>query len=109
MQAPLRLHDRIVSNDTERRRDPREPRSTTASVVMAGKQPAEALLSDISTYGCCVGTAADWLRPGRCVSIGLAGGLKIDTIVRWKRDGLAGLELLHPVTADQLEWLALID
>jgi hypothetical protein len=76
---------------------------------MAGKSPAEALLTDVSLYGCCVETTAEWLCPGRCVTIGLPGGQVLESIVRWSRPGLAGLELLHPVTADQLAWLALID
>jgi hypothetical protein len=110
MQASLDYPLRpMTCVDTDRRREQREPRSTLASVVMAGKAPAGALLTDVSLYGCCVETTTDWLRPGRCIAIGLAGGHSLDSIVRWSRDGLAGLELLRPVTAEQLEWLALID
>lgn len=109
MPTLLSKNDRVIYAEGDRRRDQREPRSARASIVMAGRPPAEALLTDISVYGCCIETAADWLRPGRCMSIGLAGGLKLESIVRWAASGLAGLELLKPATADQLEWLALID
>jgi len=109
MQVRLQSFSAIICSDGDRRREQREPRSTLASVVMAGKAPSEALLTDVSLFGCCVKTTADWLRPGRCVAIGLAGGHTLDSIVRWSRDGLAGLELLLPVSADQLEWLAMID
>lgn len=109
MHAPLNSFSSTLCRDADRRREQREPLGTMASLLKPGKSPAEALLTDVSLYGCCVETGADWVRPGRCVAIGLAGGDTLDSIVRWSREGLAGLELLHPATANQLEWLALID
>jgi hypothetical protein len=109
MQAPLPNHSMPIHHDVERHREQRGALGARASVGMTGHGPAEALLSDVSAFGCCVKSAADWLRPGRRIAIGLPGGETMDSIVRWSGAGLAGLELLRPAAADQPEWLALID
>jgi hypothetical protein len=81
----------------------------TANLGMAGKPEVLGELTDVSAYGCCVETRAPWLSPGRVVAIALPSGPALESIVRWTRGSLAGLELLRPIAPNRSDWLALID
>lgn len=105
MQAPLRSS----SIEADRRRDPRVHGAVGARLVIAGRTPSPAHLTDVSRQGCCARTDADWLRPGRFTAIVLPGHAPLKCVVRWTRAGIAGLELLRPITDDRADWLALID
>jgi hypothetical protein len=96
-------------DEADRRREPRAAGGVSASVIMAGREPAEARLTHVSLYGCCVETSANWLRPGRFVAIALPSGSPLASIVRWTRGDLAGLELLRALPVERSDWLALID
>lgn len=109
MQEPLRTLRMGSQDHTDRRRAPRTPSTASATLAVAGGERCDATLTDVSLYGCCVDAVADWLRPGRFVAIGLAGSKPIEAVVRWARDGAAGMELLHPLSADRQDWHALID
>jgi len=109
MPAPLRTADLTSPTELDRRRSERAERVATARLATAGKAPCEAQVTDVSLYGCCVETRADWLRPGRFVGIALGDGPALESIVRWSRDGFAGLELLRAIPGDRQDWLALIE
>lgn len=59
---------------------------------------AKGSLRDVSVFGCAVQTEAEWLRTGMFVSLGLSGDWTIQAIVRWVRDGRAGVEFLRPIS-----------
>lgn len=104
MPAQLRHLDKTTLQKPDRCREER-----TANLGMAGKPGVPGQLSDVSAYGCCVETRAPWLIPGRVVAIVLPSGPTLESIVRWTRGSLAGLELLRPIAANRSDWLALID
>ena len=49
----------------------------------------------------------NWLRSGSFVSIKLEEDPLLQGIVRWVRNGAAGVEFIHPFSADHVEWHAL--
>jgi hypothetical protein len=65
-------------------------------------------LRDISTYGCNLACDADWLRMGRFISLRLAQDWTIQAIVRWTRDGIAGIEFLRPISHQEADMIATI-
>lgn len=110
MQDPIRTLSLVALEADERRRGPRYERSAEAilAAVDDGTR-CPAVITDVSLYGCCVTADAAWLRSGRYVTIALAGGLPVDAVVRWTRDGEAGVELLHALPTHRTDWRALID
>ncbi|HMP56643.1 MAG TPA: PilZ domain-containing protein [Novosphingobium sp.] len=66
-------------------------------------------LGDASTHGCSVRCAAPWLRTGRFVTITLGEEAAVQAIVRWTRDGVAGMEFLRPIEPSMREWNRLIE
>lgn len=67
------------------------------------------LVADISMHGCSVRSEASWLKPGCFVSLGLNESQMLQAVVRWVRDGAAGMEFLRPVPSDHSDWQDLID
>lgn len=59
---------------------------------------AKGSLRDVSVFGCSVQSDAPWLRTGMFVSIALSNEWSIQAIVRWVRDGRAGVEFLRPIS-----------
>lgn len=59
---------------------------------------SKGFLRDVSVFGCSLQSDAVWLRTGMFVSIGLSGDWTIQAIVRWVRDGRAGVEFLRPIS-----------
>ncbi|MFN3516700.1 MAG: PilZ domain-containing protein [Novosphingobium sp.] len=59
---------------------------------------AKGSLRDVSVFGCSVQTAAGWLRTGMFITLGLSGDWTIQAIVRWVRDGRAGVEFLRAIS-----------
>lgn len=86
-------------------------RTSSAEAVATSMQgdTAKGVLADVSTNGCSLVSDAEWLRAGRFVSIAIENDKPIQAIIRWVRDGRAGMEFLRPVTPDNPEWLALMD
>ncbi len=70
---------------------------------------ADADLKDISIFGCNIESEADWLQPGRFIAIRLDRTPPLQAIIRWARNGAAGLEFLREIPRDRQDWLALID
>lgn len=104
MPAPLHHLDQTSTQAPGRCREER-----TARLGIAGKTATIGELTDVSSYGCCVETRAPWVSPGHVVAITLPSGPALESIVRWTRGSLAGLELLRPIAANRSDWLALID
>lgn len=59
---------------------------------------AKGSLRDVSVFGCAVQCEATWLRTGMFVSIALSEEWSIQAVVRWVRDGRAGVEFLRPIS-----------
>lgn len=59
---------------------------------------AKGSLRDVSIFGCSVQSEAPWLRTGMFISLGLSDDWTIQAIVRWVRDGRAGVEFLRAIT-----------
>ena len=66
-------------------------------------------INNVSPHGCNIKGDADWLRMGSFVGVSLGAGQPLQAIVRWLRDGSAGLEFLRPVPADNAPWQELIN
>ena len=93
----------------ERRQSIRHPAWATAKLQSSHGQQTEAILADVSTHGCCIKTEVDWLRTGSFISIGIEDYPTLSAIVRWVRDGSAGMEFLRPIPRERKEWQALLD
>ena len=94
---------------TDRRRETRHPARASARLNSSRGESAEVLLADVSTHGCAVTIEQPWLRPGAFVSIAIAQGQglqarPLQAIVRWVREGSAGMEFLAPIPTDLTEW-----
>ncbi len=70
---------------------------------------AEVQLSEISLHGCRAKSDDAWLRTGSFVSIDIDGAQTLQAIVRWVRDGYAGMEFLRPVPPECRGWHDLMD
>jgi hypothetical protein len=74
-------------------------RSQTRAVIKSSHgDRGKALIHDVSVHGCCLDTDATWLRMGQFVALRLSNDWSIQAIVRWFRDGRAGVEFLRPIT-----------
>ena len=91
----------------ERRRAPRQAACATARLRSTYGDETEVMLADISIHGCSIRSEASWLRSGSFVSIKLEEDPPLQAIVRWVRNGAAGLEFVHPLSSEHLEWRAL--
>ncbi len=100
------LGDAILPN---RRRSPRGIVEVAAQVVSSRGERAGMTIANISVHGCSIAGNAPWLRLGGFVSVDLRGGQSMQGIVRWLRDGTAGLEFLRPVPAGHGDWHELIN
>ncbi|MCB2079285.1 MAG: PilZ domain-containing protein [Novosphingobium sp.] len=100
-----------VETDTQddRRREARHTARGFVRVESVRGDKADATLADVSTHGCAIKVEAEWLRIGGFVSIGLEDQPLLQAIVRWVRDGNAGMEFLRPVPPDRVEWHELMD
>ena len=66
-------------------------------------------LADVSMHGCCVRTETPDLRIGRFVSIGIDSNPMLQAVIRWVRDGAAGMEFVRPIPPERSEWHDLIE
>jgi len=94
---------------TERRREPRVTTRFNAVLQMSDGVSNEVQLADVSAHGCCVRGDAEGLRIGRFVSIGLDEDSMLQAVIRWVRDGTAGMEFLRPIPPEQVEWHDLME
>lgn len=74
----------------EHRRAQRFPVTVTrATVLQHDGAPLDAVLHDLSIYGCRLATAADY-QPEERLTLRLDGSLPIDAAVIWCKDGFIG-------------------
>lgn len=100
------LGEAILPN---RRKAPRTMVQVGAKVTSSHGQSTAMTIANISVHGCNIAGDAAWLRLGSFVTVSLnAGGEAMQAIVRWVRDGSAGLEFLRPVPPGHAEWHELI-
>lgn len=93
-----------------RRRKTERVRAQAEARLASAQGDAETVwLGDASTHGCSVRCAAVWLRAGRFVTIVLGEDAPVQAIVRWTRDGVAGLEFLRPLPSSMRDWHRLIE
>ena len=93
----------------ERRQHPRHPASAIALVRSIYGQETESTLVDISLHGCCVRCEASWLKTGSFVAVSLEGEPALQALIRWVRNGAAGMELLGPIPPERTEWHKWLD
>lgn len=98
-----------ASGQTERRKAERYRAEVPAMLLSSLSERADVHLADVSTHGCNIRGEAGWLRAGAFVSIALADEPPLRAIVRWVRDGKAGMEFILPVPPVRREWQDLID
>jgi PilZ domain len=92
-----------------RRRAPRTLAHAEARVASSGGDSAIMIIGNVSAHGCNVRGQADWLRLGSFVAVGIEGSVPLQAIVRWVRDGSAGLEFMRPVPSDNMAWREMLD
>jgi hypothetical protein len=110
MSAQLaRLQRAPAEARVERRRVVRSPAEVEALLLSSHGDEASVRLADVSSHGCNVRGEVPWLRPGSFVSIGFGDAPELRAIVRWMREGAAGMEFLQPIPPERTEWHALID
>jgi hypothetical protein len=109
MNHPLARLSAEPETDENRRREPRFNAVSDVTITNMIGKTSSSLLIDISRHGACIRCDAAWLRPGSFVKIAIANDDELDAIVRWVRDGSAGMEFLNPVPADREAWLAMMD
>jgi hypothetical protein len=94
-----------IRTDHCRRKAARQPFSGKVVIGSTLNESSVGTLGNISPFGCNVISSADWLRMGRVVSLNVGQRRTIQAIVRWTRDGSAGLEFLRPIDLAESEWL----
>ena len=105
----LRLGSESDSPTRRRRKVERARAQAEARLASSRGDEATVWLGDASTHGCSVRCDADWLRTGRFVTVALGVDEPVQAVVRWVRDGVAGLEFLRPLSPTMLEWKRLIE
>ena len=81
----------------ERRKAQRQSADCPVFVISSAGERSEARLHDISPHGCNLSSEAEWLRLGKFVTLRLDEERSLPAIVRWARDGVAGVEFLRPI------------
>ena len=92
-----------------RRREPRFATWFDAYIENSHGNCANIQLAEVSMHGCRIQTREPWLRVGGFVSIRIEESARLQAIVRWVRDGAAGMEFLRAIPADCREWHDLMD
>ena len=104
-----RLNTPSSEKGAERRRAPRYPTWTEATLHSMQGKTFKVMLVDVSAHGCSVRLKAGDLRAGNFVSVGFADEPPLQAIIRWVRNGSAGMEFLRPIPPERSDWLALMD
>jgi hypothetical protein len=92
-----------------RRREPRFATWSDAHVENSRGDSAKVLLDEVSMHGCRIKADEPWLRVGGFVSIRIENCGQMQAIVRWMRDGAAGMEFLRPIPPEFGAWHDLMD
>ena len=80
-----------------------------ARITSSRGDSAEMTIGNVSTHGCNIRGEAAWLRLGSFVGVSLSDGPMLLGIIRWVRDGSAGLEFMRPVSPGNKPWNNLIN
>lgn len=106
MAARLKLES-VTSRSTRvnTRRTSRFQSQTKATIKSNHGERSKALVCDASVYGCSLQCDAAWLRSGMFISISFAADWSVQAIVRWFRDGRAGVEFLRPISDQEARQL----
>jgi hypothetical protein len=80
------------------RRTIRFTAQSRASVTASNGDRSKARIRDVSVFGCSLECEAAWLRGGMFIAIALSSDWTIQAVVRWVRDGRAGVEFLRPIS-----------
>lgn len=92
-----------------RRRERRYETWFDATLETAHGDRAEIRIAEVSLHGCRIRGDLNWLRNGAFVSVAVEGGRRLQAIIRWVREGSAGMEFLRPVPHECTEWHELMD
>lgn len=99
---------------SEARRAARRPTSIAVTIASTQGSESPVVVRDISTHGCSIEGNADWIKPGAFVDLRPAGeavvtGAPVTGIVRWTREGAAGIEFVRPLAPGGGGLASLID
>lgn len=100
-----RLSGGIRESKPGRRRESRYATTQEAALRTSKGDSAMVTLSDVSLQGCAIECSEAWLRVGSFVTVAVNGGEPLTAIVRWIRDGHAGMEFMAPIPPERTEWL----
>lgn len=92
-----------------RRREPRFSTWFDAHIDNGRGDSAKVQLAEVSLHGCRIQSGEAWLRVGAFVAIRIERGQPLQAIVRWNREGAAGMEFLRPIPDSCSEWHDLMD
>jgi len=92
----------------QRRKVSRHSSRIAATIETSAGRIAAVTLADVSTHGCSIRGELTWLRCGSFIAITLESDHTVQSIVRWTRDGGAGIEFLRPLTQDHAAWQSII-
>ena len=93
----------------DRRRAPRFTAWHEARLQSAQGDAEDVLLTDVSTHGCCLRSESPRLRVGAILSVAVGDNPALPGVVRWVRDGSAGMEFLRSIPHERAEWHYLMD
>ena len=93
----------------EARRVARRRTSIGITIVSARGTEAPAIIRDISAHGCSIAGNADWMKPGGFLYLRPHGEAAVTGIVRWIREGAAGIEFVRPLARGDGGLASLID
>jgi hypothetical protein len=99
----------VSGKQPDRRKAARRRVQTFAVLETMKGDRIEGELADLSMLGCAVKAPVDTLGIGRFVSFGIKGEPSLQGIVRWVRDGTAGIEFLQPVPTELTAYQKLIN
>lgn len=88
-----------------RRKNDRERAAVAAACRVRGIA-YRAMLSEVSQLGCCVEMATAVALPGERVVLQIGRLLVLPAVVRWVKDGKAGLEFANPLHGAMLRQFA---
>ena len=98
-----------TKSGANRRREPRFSTWFDAHIENSHGKRAKVLLAEVSLHGCRISSSEPWLRVGGFVSISIENSAKLQAIVRWVRDGAAGMEFLRAIPPECAAWNDLMD
>ncbi|MEY4952795.1 MAG: hypothetical protein RL299_1219 [Pseudomonadota bacterium] len=95
-----------VQSRPNTRRVSRRIAEAIATIRSASGDRCQARIRDVSVFGCSLVCDAPWLRTGMFVAVQVSSDWSIQAVVRWTRDGIAGVEFLRPITDGQAREIA---